>query len=243
MRPTLESFKAMMPSPDHVKAAVATLALVWGFYTFAWKEYISPQYAPHKLKIEATLVPIGRTSDFQFARINILAKNVGDQTLNMLYDQWTIRELDQKSIANDQRYQNLEESYSKFLQTGDDSGVIERVRKTSSGKILAAGSLGWNALKSSESQRLSEVIALPLSSKEISLSVTVPYAKDLNKDSNTWINWSYNKKTNSTIAEICTADKTNRTRWHCVPEGAKDYKRLLEDSGIRFAHDESAYLL
>jgi hypothetical protein len=243
MRFTPQSLRVLLPTPDHVKAAVATLVFVWGLYTFVWKEHISPQYAPHKLKIEARLQPIGQTKDYRLVRINFLARNIGNQTLSMLYDLWRITEVNRQSIANGQLKQDFESRYSKFLKTGEDYGIIERVRKTSNGKVLAAGSLGWNSLKSSESQQLSEVVALPLSSKEVLLQITIPYAKNLNKDSDTWINWRYNKKANSTTAEICTAHKAYNTSWHCVPEGDKDYNRLLQENEIRFAHDESAYVL
>jgi hypothetical protein len=152
-------------------------------------------------------------------------------------DLWKVIEINHKVISSDSKVQNFDARFSDFLKSGPDTANIERVRTTHNGRILAAGSLGWHSLKSTESQKLSDVIALPLTSKEIVLTIVVPYSKLLSRDSETWINWTYNQKTNEIATEICSA------RRHCAPVGSKEYKLLLEKSDIRYAYDESAYVL
>jgi hypothetical protein len=240
---TFKSMKALKLRKEHIQPIVLILTLLWAIYTFIWKENISGKYAPPKLKIDASLQLIKRTQDYQLARINFSAHNIGDQTINILTDLWKITEINHKIITRDQAVQDFDARFADFLSLGSDAENIERVRTTYNGNILAAGSLGWNSLKSGESQKLTDVIALPLTSKEISLSIIVPYAKNLNRDSATWINWTYNKTKHVTAIEICTSNKLNsNTRWHCVPQGSGDYKRLLTDNEIRFAYDESAYV-
>jgi len=220
------------------------LTLLWAIYTFSWKEYISGRYSPPKLRIETSLQLIKKTKDYQLIRINFSARNVGDQTLNILTDLWKITAINHKVISRDQGEQKFDARLSHFLKSGSDAENIERVRTTSNGEVLAAGSLGWHSLKSAESQKLTDVIALPPTSKEISLSIIVPYAKSLNRESDVWINWTYNKKSHLTATEVCVPDKEgSKNRWRCVPSGSKDYERLLEQNEIRFAYDESAYVL
>jgi hypothetical protein len=238
-----KSLQVLKPRKEHVQPIVLILTLLWAIYTFVWKENISGQYAPPKLKINASLQLIKRTQDYQLARIGFSAHNIGDQTINILTDLWIITEINHKIVTSDQAAPDFDTRFKDFLSSGSDAENIERVRTTYNGNILAAGSLGWHSLKSGESQKLTDVIALPLTSREISLSIIAPYAKDLNRDSSTWINWTYNKKTHTTATEICTSNNLNsNTRWHCVPEGSKDYERLLKHNEIRFAYDESAYV-
>jgi len=240
---TLESLRALKLRKEYVQPIVLILTFLWAIYTFAWKENISGLYSPPKLKVDASLQLIKRTQNYQLVRINFSARNIGDQTLNLLTDLWKITEINHQIIDRDEMGQEFDTRFSYFLKLGSEGENIERVRTTSNGKILAAGSLGWHSLKSAESQKLTDVIALPLTSKEISLSIMIPYAKNLSRASETWINWTYNKKTYATTTEICTSNKLGgNSRRHCALEGSKDYKRLVDNNEIRFAFDEYAYV-
>jgi len=241
---TLKSLHAIRLRKEHIQPIVLILTLLWAIYTFVWKENISGQYAPPKLKIDASLQLIKRTQDFQLVRINFSARNIGEQTLNIMNDLWKVIEINHKVTETDQGLQNFDVRLSDFVALGPDAGNIERVRKTTNGKILAVGSLGWHSLKSTESQKLSVIVALPLTCKEIALTIVAPYSKNLNRNSQTWITWTYNKKTHGTSTEICTSKGiSHNTRLNCTPAGSTNYKHLLEQNDIRFAYDESAYVL
>lgn len=236
--------RSIIPSKDIVQPVVLVLTLAWAIYTFAWKEYISGQYAPPKLKIETSLQLIKRTKDYQLARVQFTARNSGDQALYLMSDLWKIAELDHKIIPEDKRSQEFDARLSRFLKSGSDADWVERIRKVSNGVVLAAGSLGWNSLYPSESQRLSQVIALPPTSREIVLTIIVPYSKNLNRDSNTWINWKYDKKAYTFATEICIPSRKGvANQWQCEAAGSKEYQRQIKENSIRFAYDESAYLL
>lgn len=172
------------------------------------------------------------------------ARNIGDQNLNILNDLWQIREINQKLTSRNEKDSDFDDRFSAFLKSGLDTDDFERVRTVSIGSIQAAGSLGWRSLKPAEVQRITDVIALPLASKEIMFIVFMPYAKNLHRESDAWINWIYHKKSLRVLPEICVPKKGDiKTGWHCAETGSKEYLQLMDKNEIRLAYGESVYVL
>lgn len=234
-----------IPSISKVKDITLALGLGWAVYTFIWKEHLSNEFMPPKLQISTTAQMVRQGNRYNLVKLSFKAINTGSQAVNLLSDLWSVYEVDHHILATSDNDKAFDDRVKWFLKKGADDDKIERASTTRYGRVLAVGSLGWHSLQPGESQTVSTLVTLPSASRDIYLAIRTPYAKHLDRNSNTWIDWEHTASRRPIKAKICIpAEKSPPNNdWQCFPEGTNQYNHLTERHGIRLAHDEQSFAI
>ena len=234
-----------LPSLTKLKDVVLVLGFGWAVYTFIWKEHLSREFLPPRLQISTSAQMVRRGDPYHLVKLSFKAVNTGERSVNLLSDLWFVYQIDHTIPSPATNDQSFDQSIRSFLQNGADDDKIERASTTRYGPVLAVGSLGWHSLQPGESQTLSTLVTLPSSSRDIDLAIRTPYSKVLNRNSDLWIDWQYAGFHKPIQAKVCIpADKPSaHEKWQCFLEGSGEYRRIIDQNGIRFAHEEQAFAI
>ena len=234
-----------LPSLEKIKDIVLVLGFGWAIYTFIWKEHLSYEFMPPRLQISTSAQMVRRGYPYNLVKLSFKAVNTGSQSLNLLSDLWSVYEVNHKVLPSIDDDKVFDKRIRWFLKNGADEEKIERASSTQYGRALAVGSLGWRTLQPSESQTVSTLVTLPSSSRDIYLSIRTPYSKHLDRNSDTWIDWEYAGPDKPIQPKVCIprANSFSHDGWLCFLEGSKEYNHLIDQNGIRLAHDEQSFAI
>ena len=236
-------------SSNSIQPIVLLLTFLWAIYTFVWKEHLAPNLQEPKLEISSAIEKTGGTSS-TLVRLSIKAKNTGTRPINLLADNWALSKLVRTKPGTETEFLNRLDS---FLAEGNDNASIERSSVIRAGAILATGSLEWGLLKPGESSSFSKLIKLPKGTKEIYLSITIPFSPRIQSPSpepettrKLSLRWKYDRVDQLIKPFVCPSSQTeprsaNKTSPSCFGHHSKNFALWRKENHIYVASNYESF--
>ena len=229
------------PSSEFVKTLLVLLTLIWAIYTFLWKEHVAPSLQEPKLEINSAIDAAGG-EDSGLIRLAIKIKNSSPYPVHLLEDNWALYNLVRLKPGTDKQFLKRLDA---FLEDGNSSGSIERSSIIKPGAILAAGSLDLGSLKSGETTSFSKLIKLPPRTKEIYLSITIPFSsKTKTANLDPVLLWEYDRADGMIKPLVCKSDLgaiTNAAKRTCYSHFSQQFRQWQKDNAIHSAKENESF--